>query len=321
MKTIGTGVEVEVKDALGNEVTVFDNRNLMVKKGDNSWIPLEKGEIIITVEVDRTKRLRGEFYALNRQGDIHATPMTNLDGDPLTRLYKHTVEIKKGRTGLYVDYRTSCVKLLELYKGGRFRIWEIGLTMRGPKFFLSIQAVYDEQFYRDGGMVVLPALYRWQSLRKIVFLSEDERTTNPEEQKKVALARGDEEFIWPFAQGEELPENLLEAKNLEPVANYIATDETTAEGLLQDQGRILHWNECSGTGGIITPAGTAKIHCSKFSDRSELVPGIAKGQAVSFAKLVPTSDDRTKFQHEAVGIKVNGIVERQMLEAMMSVLR
>ncbi len=298
---IGRGVSITVKDEAGS----------IIIPGENGCLgELEPQKLTIIVTIDRASIYRGEFFALERQGAIHAILKKDYVQDPMTRKYKRVIEILHGDNGPYTAYPANHFKLLELYKGGKFKVWEIAVTMRGQgQFFLTTQAVWNEQAYRDGSTVVLPAISDWVSLRKVMFMTPEERAAMEMQRKQknkksfVSLVPADHE-------------NLLQLRNLDPVSKYQPRPLTTANGLEKNQGRILWWNDAHGIGACITTSGPARIHRDNLVPREENFITFEKGEVVSFTQLVPPmikKGEKTEFRFEAVGVEAvpidaNGIV-------------
>ena len=299
---IGKCVSIAVKDVKGN---------LLTPDQFGCLGSLEAGKYFLQVEVDKTQRVRGDFFGLERQGSIHATLKKDYRTEAAGRTYKRILEVYEGKDGKgnYVAYPANHFKLLELYKNGAFKVWEIGITMRNRKFYLVAQAVWNERAYRDGETVVLPAISDWVSLRKVMFMTKTER---------VELKRRRQESISEPGQGGRnkhkavserfvsiIPpdhENLLQLKDLEPVSKYTPCPETIADCLKENQGRIIWWNSCHGIGCLITPFGSARIHRDNLAPTEEFMM-FEKGDLVEFDELIEPKDSLFTFKHEAIGVK------------------
>lgn len=285
MKIVGKGVTARVEDGNGNQI-IADELGCLGR--------LNPGKVLIKLIIDRDQRARGKFYGLERQGDVHAILKRDwTQQSENTRVYKRAIEIRQGNNGPYVTYPANHFKLLEIYKNGSFKVWEIGITMRGDKFFFISQAVWNERAYRDGETVVIPAVSDWKSLRHVMFMTDAERCD-------LEKQRGKKWFLPVVPRNHE---NLLALKDLEPVSKYAPRLEITADGLEKNQGRVTWWNDCHGMGAIITPSGSARIHRNNLAYTDELV-SFEKGEIVVFDELVKPGDRRSTFRYEAIGVRL-----------------
>ena len=282
--SIGKGVMVAVKDAKGNPLTPDAYGCL----GN-----LEAGKYFLQVSVDLNQRARGDFFGLERQGAIHAILKKDYMAETAGRVFKRTLEVYEGDgKGNYVSYPNNHFKLLELYKNGAFKIWEVGITMRNRKFYLVAQDVWRERAYRDGETVVIPAVSDWTSLRKVIYMTDAER-------RELELHRNEKKFVAIVPHDHE---NLLSLKDLEPASRYISRPEITADGLGENQGRVTWWNDCHGMGAIITPFGSARVHRNNLAPSDEFI-SLEKGDVIEFDELIEPKDSRSSFKNEAIGIR------------------
>jgi len=130
---IGSGVEVDLRDSDGNPIAVFRTTEALWASRVLPMFP-ETRRDHDDHHCGPDKSLRGEMYVLNRRGDIHASPDGKSGKRPWKKMYTHTLQIKRGKRACTSNTKMRHVKILELYKGGKFRIWELGITMRGKQF-------------------------------------------------------------------------------------------------------------------------------------------------------------------------------------------
>jgi len=309
-KRIGKGVVIEVTDHLHNPVIAGPNSALLLVK-DKIVQPIKcPMNILITVIVDYTDRSRGKFYGIEQALDTHATALPDLSDDPSKSRFTKLVKVegkynKKGElVRSFVNFGSkkglSHMKLLELYANGSFKVWEVGVTMRGDDFYLSEQLIWDERVYRDGGDAVIPALYKWGSLRKYILLTDHEKVTPVEDLRAEAEVRG-EEFHWPFVFGEK-PVDRVDLKNLNSVSKYKPRPEITAEGLGHKQGRVIMYNLVQGYGLLATTEGIILAHWSKVV--GDPMTSFEKGEVVELDGILTTEDkDGGQKKMEAIGIR------------------
>lgn len=305
---VGKGISIAVKDNQGNLLTP-DQSGCLGR--------LKTGKYLLRVEFDRTERVRGDFFGLERQGPVHAILKKDYRVKAAGKIFWRTLEVYGAYKGVecrpYVAYPDNHFKLLELYKNGSFKVWEVGITMRGQKFYLVAQVVWNERAYRDGETVVIPALSDWLSLRKVMFMTEAERLVFEEcrrasvsqpgqgkkrnGQKKAGGGNGFVAIVPPDHQ------NLLQLKDLEHISKYVPRPEITADGLGENQGKIDWWNDCHGIGGIATLSGPARIHRNNLVPPDEFI-SFDRGEVVVYDQLIKTTDQRSKFPHEAIGVRL-----------------
>jgi hypothetical protein len=191
------------------------------------------------------------------------------------KVYQTKVQVVRDMKGFCcTKYPDNHMRLLELIKGGKFRVWEIALVSQHGHFFLTTQRVYEASCYRNGQQIVCPYFegepHKWPQL--------------------VQLLR------------QLLIERMVELK---PISEHLPDPKPSADGLFLGTGRVLWWNFAQGLGAIITPEGVARVHWSNVVPRGRLA-FLTRGEIVryrSLRTLVPTRFHQPTLDKEAIGVE------------------
>lgn len=189
------------------------------------------------------------------------------------KIYRRKVQIKEANRPPFVthtEYADNNLRLLRVDADGLVTTWETALISQGGEFFLTSQQIYQTRCYRDGDIISCPMFDgRWPQLADLIS------------------------------------QLVKDQDALEDISAYRPEPKIVSDGLGPNQARVDWFNQASGMGGLITPAGAARVHWSEVQKRPRqayLVPG----ELVAYESLRPpkqTTPRQTGFKLEAVGVK------------------
>lgn len=268
----------------GNPVDITETGGKLGKLGGKDTVV-----ILTRVIPDLSPNKPGRFIGVATNAKHNATEKKDHSKVEGTIIYQTTVPIKDEivvddttkpfktkKVTPFVTYPTNHHKVVEVFKNGHMRIWEIGIVSENGEFFLTTQLVWDVWLFRNtDGKVFLPALSNWETLMVILNIHVD-------------------------------------PKGLRPITEYNQSDdEVSAEGLSAEEGRVQFYNSAQGFGIAVTTKGPAKIHWSQIPGGH--TADLSKGDIIRFKNLISPSGHGDKVP--AVRLQAKGITISEVATA------
>lgn len=191
-------------------------------------------------------QMPGRFICLSADGQHKVTEKKDHSSQDGVSIYRSNIPIKatsnKGGQTVPVDpyasYPSNHIKVIEMFKNGHLKIWEIAVVSENGDFFITTQQTYNTWVFRKDGKVTLPALDRWLSMMTVL-------------------------------------NKHIDPAGLQDISEFKPNPEISAQGLNKDEGVIVFYNKAMGFGYVRTVRGDEKVHWTELDlgHRTEFVPG------------------------------------------------